>query len=219
MGAVNKLRTGPIRVLLVDDHPVVREGYRRLLGGDPDIHVVAEAGSGEEACALYSSAGMDVVVLDLNMPGIGGLETLHRLRAKDPKARFLVFSMHDSVTMVTKALAAGASGYLTKGCAAEMMKTAIRDVYQGRQYLSPDLAAKMDPTKANTHDPLWMLTRREFTIFRFLSQGYSVQEIAETLSISPKTVGVHQTNIMNKLDCRNGAELTRLAIRAEVIQP
>lgn len=208
-----------IKVLLVDDHPVVRDGYRRLLENSPDIKVVAEAGSGEEVCKMYSEVNPDIVVLDLNMPGIGGIETMRRLFAKDPGARILVFSMHDSETMVARALEAGAAGYLSKSSVAPQMVDAVRKVSQGKMFLNHNLAPKVLETNLRGSDPLQVLTEREFQVFRQLAEGLSVQEIAATLSISPKTAGVHQTHIMKKLELRNVAELTRLAIRSGVIQP
>jgi two-component system invasion response regulator UvrY len=209
----------PVRVFLVDDHPVVRDGYRRLLENNPDITVVAEASSGEEVCASYSTIKPDVVVLDLNMPGIGGMETMRRLFAKDPDVRILVFSMHDSETMITRALEAGAAGYLSKSSAVAQLVDAVRVVSQGKKFLNNNLAPKILETHLRGNDPLQVLTEREFQVFQQLAEGASVQEIAETLSISPKTAGVHQTHIMKKLGFRNAAELTRMAIRYGVIQP
>ena len=208
-----------IHVLLADDHPVVRDGYRRLLEGTGDIRVQAEAANGEEACTKYREGGIDVVVLDLTMPGIGGLEAIHRLRAHDPRARVLVFSIHDNRAMVTRALEAGASGYLTKSSAASEMIAAVRQVARGKRYLSAELAAQVVPALRGESDPLDILTQREFQVFRKLAEGRSVQEIAEVLSISPKTVGVHHTHIMKKLEIRNTAQLTRLAIRYGIIEP
>lgn len=210
----------PIRVFLVDDHPVVRDGYKRLLDNSPDIKVIAEAGSGEEACEQYNHVKPDVVVLDLNMPGIGGIETISRLRAKDTHAHILVFSMHDSQIMISRALEAGASGYLTKSSAASQMIDAVRSVAKGKPFLNhtvvPSVIGKM---QNNDHNPLTALSKREFEVFCRLADGHSVAEIAHELSISPKTAGVHQTNIMHKLELRNASELTRLAIRCGVIEP
>jgi two-component system invasion response regulator UvrY len=209
----------PIRVFLVDDHPVVRDGYRRLLDNNPDIEVVAEVGSGEEACQQYTQVNPDVVVLDLNMPGIGGIETISRLLSKDSDAHILVFSMHESQIMISRALEAGASGYLTKSSAASQMIDAVRSVAQGKPFLSqtivPSMIGKLQKNDAN---PLQVLTKREFEVFRRLADGHSVAGIAKELSISPKTAGVHQTNIMRKLELRNASELTRLAIRCGVIE-
>jgi len=209
----------PIRVFLVDDHPVVRDGYKRLLDNNPDIEVVAESDSGEQACELYPQIKPDVVVLDLSMPGIGGIEAISRMRAKDNDAHILVFSMHDSQIMISRALEAGASGYLTKSSAATQMIDAVRSVAQGTPFLNHTvMPAMMDKLQQIDNDPLKILSKREFEVFCRLAGGHSVAEIAEELSISPKTAGVHQTNIMHKLELRNSAELTRLAIRSGVTE-
>ncbi len=209
---------GTINVLLVDDHPVVRDGYRRLLETTSEIRVQAEAGTGEEAYRLYFETKPDVLILDLSLPGSSGLETLRRIRCKDPDARVLVFSMHDSPLMVTRAMEAGAAGYLTKASAASQMVEAVREVAQGRSFLTPDLLPGLMAAKDRQPDPLRALTPREFQVFVRLAQGQAVSEIARTLNISRKTVGVHQTNIMHKLALRNTSELTRLAIRCGAIQ-
>jgi two-component system invasion response regulator UvrY len=203
----------------VDDHPVVRDGYRRLLESTEDIRVVAEADTGDEACDTFFSSGPDVLILDLNLPGMSGLECIRRIRAKDPQARILVFSMHDSPMMVSRALESGAAGYMSKSSAASEMVDAVRNVANGKHYVSHSLVSGLVNRKAPTSDPLNRLTKREFEIFLRLAQGEPVVEIASVLNISPKTVGVHQTNIMKKLSLRNAADLTRLAIRCEVISP
>ncbi|WP_432472757.1 response regulator transcription factor [Amphritea sp. HPY] len=207
-----------IKILLVDDHPVVRDGYRRLLESSADIQVIAEAGSGEEACDLYAKQGADIVVLDLNMPGIGGLETIRRLRARNPSVRILVFSMHDNKVMIERALTAGATGYLSKSSVAGQMMDAVHSVAEDRPHT---YATVPDSTEAdaNIPSPLIQLSKREFQVFCKLAEGQPVTDIAELLYISPKTVGVHQTNIMHKLELRNTAELTRLAIRSNVVEP
>lgn len=208
-----------ITVMLVDDHPVVRDGYRRLLEAASDVRVVAELDSGEAACQQYTRLQPNVVVLDLNMPGMGGLEAIRRIRAKDSEARILVFSMHDSQTMVKRAVEAGAAGFLTKSSAASQMLDAVRQVAQGLSFLNHYLLPNLFNPRSGSGEPVQQLSKREFQIFRDLAAGKSVQEIADILSISPKTVGVHQTNIMKKLKLRNTAELTRLAIRSGVIEP
>ena len=210
---------GKIRVLLVDDHPVVRDGYKRLLESTPDIVVQAEAATGQDAYVTYFRVEPDVLILDLSLPGISGLESLRRIRARDPGARVLVFSMHDSPLMVTRAVEAGAAGYLTKSSAASQMVEAVREVARGRNFLPADLVPELISANAQRNDPLKALTPREFQVFLRLAQGEPVAEIARVLVISPKTVGVHQTNIMKKLDLRNVSELTRLAIRCGAIQP
>lgn len=209
-----------INVFLIDDHPVVREGYRRLLENEPDIKVVAEADCGEEACEKYTSIKPDVVVLDLNMPGIGGIEAISRLRSKDPNVHILVFSMHDSQIMIMRAIEAGASGYLTKSSVAEQMIDAVRAVANGDSFLSENVVPVIiDKFICKNSDPLKALSKREFEVFCRLAKGQSVSQIAGKLSISPKTAGVHQTNIMKKLGLHNTAELTRLAIRSGVVDP
>ena len=208
-----------IKVMLVDDHPVVRDGYRHLLENTPDIRVVAEANDGEEACAIYPQHMPDVIILDLSMPGIGGLETLRRIKAKDPSINVLIFSMHDSETLVLRSLEAGATGYLTKQGGVAQMVEAVRLVAQGKLFVDskyvPDLIHhRLFPTE----DPLQVLSTREFQIFQLLAEGYSVSDIASMLSISPKTVGVHHANIMRKLRLQNAAQLVRLAIRCNVVK-
>lgn len=207
-----------IQVLLVDDHPVVRDGYRRLLENTPDISVIAEADSGEDACRLYEQYHPNVVVMDLNMPGIGGLEAISRIRAKDSKAVILVFSMHDSNTMVMRVLEAGAAGYISKSSAASQMVEAVTQVANGNSFIDQAMIMDVVQTEVDGFDPLKKLTQREYQIFINLAEGKPVAEIAEELSISPKTAGVHYTNIMKKLELRNAAELTRLAIRCSVVE-
>ncbi|MBU1690181.1 MAG: response regulator transcription factor [Gammaproteobacteria bacterium] len=209
-----------IKVMLVDDHPVVRDGYRHLLENTPDIRVVAEANDGEEACALYEQHMPNVVILDLSMPGIGGLETLRRIKAKDPAMHILIFSMHDSQTLVLRSLEAGATGYLTKQGGVTQMVEAVRQVAQGKLFVDskyvPDL---MHHRLFATDDPLHALSTREFQIFQLLAEGHSVSDIAVMLSISPKTVGVHHAHIMRKLRLQNAAQLVRLAIRCNIVKP
>ncbi|MDD5330381.1 MAG: response regulator transcription factor [Sulfuricella sp.] len=208
-----------IKVMLIDDHPVVRDGYARLLENTPDIRVVGEADDGETGCELYAMTHPDVVILDLSMPGMGGLEALRRIMAKDPAARVLIFTMHDSETLILRAMESGAVGYLTKHSGIGQMIEAVRQVAQGNMFIDPKyipdiMRQRLKPSS----DPLQSLSAREFQLFQLLAEGHSVIEIAEILSISPKTVGVHHTNIMKKLSIQNTAQLTRLAIRHGVIQ-
>jgi two-component system invasion response regulator UvrY len=162
----------------------------------------------------------NVVILDLSMPGIGGLETLRRIKAKDPAINILVFSMHDSETLVLRSLEAGATGYLTKQGGVAQMVEAVRLVARGKLFVDskyvPDLIHhRLSPTE----DPLQALSTREFQIFQMLAEGHSVSDIAIMLSISPKTVGVHHAHIMRKLRLQNAAQLVRLAIRCNVVKP
>ncbi|MCK5715709.1 MAG: response regulator transcription factor [Nitrosomonadaceae bacterium] len=208
-----------ITVLLVDDHPVVRAGYRRLLESTTDLRVVAEADNGETGCKLYQKYTPDVVILDLKMPGIDGLETIHRIKAKDPAAHILVFSMYSNEILVKRALQAGATGYLSKKGGLDQMIKAVRRVNQGKKYLDQDLSKGIADNifGNNAKDPINVLTKREFQLFKLLAEGNSIREIAETLSISPKTVGVHHDNIKKKLELKNTAQLIHLAIICNII--
>jgi two-component system, NarL family, invasion response regulator UvrY len=213
--------SGPIRVLLVDDHPVVRDGYRHILENAPDIRVAGEAPDGETACRLYGEIRPDVVILDLSMPGIGGPETLRRLKALDAAVRVLVFTMHDSETMIVRTLKAGAIGYLTKGSGMAQMVDAVRTVAQWKPHIDSahvtDLVRNM--LTGTSREPLEALSAREFELFKRFAEGQSVAAIAAALHISPRTVGVHHANIMKKLGLQNTAQLVRLAIRCNLIPP
>lgn len=209
-----------ITVMLIDDHPVVLSGYGRLLDNTPGIKVVAKADNGETACELYQKHLPDVTILDLNMPGIGGLETLRRIRAKSPEARILVFTMHDNATMVLRVLEAGAMGYITKQSGVGQMVDAVRQVAKGKLFVNPEHIPSLVRWRPNPpDDPIRLLSMREFQIFQLLADGHSVMEIAEILSISPKTAGVHHTNIMKKLDVHNTVQLVRMAIQHGITQP
>jgi two-component system invasion response regulator UvrY len=210
-----------ITVVLVDDHPVVRDGYRRLLEQVADIKVVGEADSGEGGYDLYRTLSPDVLVLDINMPGIGGLETLRRIKAYNEKARVLVFSMHSNEIMIQRALEAGALGYLTKQGGMGQMVQAVQQVAKGKMYIDADHVTSLAHHKLadNTVDPVRVLSAREFQLFKLMAEGHSIADIATILSISAKTVGVHHTNIMKKLGLQNSSQLVRLAILCNIIEP
>lgn len=198
-----------IRVLLVDDHVVVRAGYRVLLRDVPEIEVVAEAESGEAAYRLYVELQPDVVVMDLSLPGMGGLEAIRRITARDGNARILVFSMHDDVAFVEQALRAGAQGYITKRSAPDVLADAICEIAAGGVYVDPAL----ERTLARPgDDPLTRLSPREFSIFQMLAQGLSTAEVAAQLCLSAKTVANYGTLIKRKLGAKNQAELVHLAL-------
>jgi DNA-binding NarL/FixJ family response regulator len=209
-----------IRVLLVDDHAVVRAGYRTLLDGVPDIKVVAEAERGEEACQRFAELLPDVVVMDLSLPGIGGLEATRRIIARDSKAAILVFSMHDDTAFVEKALAAGARGYITKNSAAEIMVDAIRAVATGRAFIDHELAQNLALRRAGGGREIFdCLTTREFQIFNLLAHGKTPAETASELALSYKTVANYTTQIKTKLNVKTTTELVHLAIRHGIINP
>jgi two-component system invasion response regulator UvrY len=207
-------------VMLVDDHAVVRMGFRLLLEGSPDISVVAEADNGEEAVRRFSEVRPDVVVMDISMPGIGGLEAIDRILAKDPAARILVLSAHEDAMHARRVLKAGAAGYLTKRSAAEELIQAIRQVRQGKTFLEPQIAQQLAVQQlSGNRNPLDALSEKEFKVFLALAKGQSVQEIAEVMSLSPRTVGTHLYNIKQKLGASNSAELAIIAIRAGLVEP
>ena len=205
-------------ILLVDDHELVRAGFRRLLEDNGQFIVVAEAGTGEQAVQDYAKYHPDAVVMDISMPGIGGIGAIERIIARDADARVLVLSVHEDSVFTTRALQAGAKGFIPKRSAPEEMIKAIAQVAQGKMSIDPDIAQEIAMQKLTGSDNvLDVLSQREFEVFRLLAEGKSVNEIAEVLNLSPKTVGTHHTNIKQKLDVSNSAELARLAIRSGVL--
>jgi two-component system invasion response regulator UvrY len=214
------MATARIGVMLVDDHAVVRMGFRLLLDAAPDMRVVAEADSGEEAMRRLDEARPEVVVMDISMPGIGGLEAVRRILAKEPGARILVLSAHEDAMHARRVLKAGAAGYLTKRSAAEALIQAIREVCQGKTFLEPQIARELALRQvAGAAEPLDTLSEKEFKVFLALAGGQSVQDIAAVMSLSPSTVGTHLYNIKQKLGASNSAELALIAMRAGLLTP
>src|SRR6476646_10761382 len=210
---------GPrIGVMLVDDHAVVRMGFRLLVDGAPDMRVVAEAASGEDAVRTIEDAQPDVVVMDISMPGIGGLEAVRRILARAPETRVLVRSAHEDAMHARRVLKAGAAGYLTKRSAAEALMQAIRQVHQGKTFLEPEIAQQLAMHQLNgERNPLDMLSEKEFKVFLSLAKGQSVADIAEVMSLSPRTIGTHLYNIKQKLGASNSAELALIAMRSGLL--
>ena len=214
------MNQSPVRVMLVDDHAVVRMGFRLLLEGAPDIKVAAEAESGEEAVRRFPEIKPDVVVMDISMPGIGGLEAIDRILAREPQARILVLSAHEDAMHARRVLKAGAVGYLTKRSAAEELMQAIRQVSQGKTYLEPTIAQQLAVQQlSGQKSPVDMLSEKEFKVFLALAKGTSVADIAEIMSLSPRTVGTHLYNIKQKLGASNSAELALIAMRSGLLEP
>jgi len=210
--------TKKIHVLLVDDHAVVRAGYQMLLKNTEDIEVVAEADTGESACKQFIDFQPDVVVMDLSMPGIGGLEAIRRMIARNADAKILVFSMHDDTVFVEQALQAGAKGYITKTSEPEILVEAIRSLASGQSHLDADLAQRLAIQKSlGTDSLLSSLSTREFEIFCLLAEGLNSSEIAKRLSLSYKTVANYSTQIKSKLNVSTLADIARLAIRYNII--
>ena len=208
----------PIRILLVDDHAIVRAGYRALLAKQTDLLVVAEAADGSQAYQQFKECQPDVVITDLSLPGISGLEVIARIKQRDPKAKILVFSMHQEPSFAVQAIRAGALGYVTKSSQPEVLLRAIHEVYEGRTSLSVDIAQALALAQLGTERmALDTLTVREFEILRLLVEAKSTNEIAQTLNISTKTVCNSHYLIKRKLGVNSDIELTRLAIRLNVV--
>ena len=204
----------PVRVMLVDDHAVVREGYRRLLEREPDIEVVGEAGSAAQACEKALALCPDVVVMDIALPGSSGIEAMRRMLTDRPQLRVLMFSMHDDAIFSTRALQGGALGYLSKASAPEALLQAIRVVARGERYVSPDVAANIARSaSASGQSVLETLTAREFEVLRLLLQGETLKGIGERLGLSEKTVANHQSAIRDKLGAKNSMQLALLGAR------
>lgn len=207
------------KVLLVDDHEVVRSGLRRLLELNKAIVVVAEADSGEQAYQVYGDFHPDVVVMDLSMPGMGGLEAAKRILQRHPNAKIIIFSMHEAVSFASQALKAGVRGYVTKTGAADDLMTAVNEVLRGKTFLSAGVAQKIAlQTLMGDDNPLHQLSSREFEVFRLLAEGKKVEEVAEMLKISQKTVANYHTMIKQKLNVSSPVEMVRLAMRHGLIQ-
>lgn len=204
-------------VLLADAHPIARVGMRQRLEQE-GIKILAEVDSGEQACRQYESCQPDVLLMDIHMPGIGGFETVRRIRTLDPEAKILIFSQADSPALFTQAISLGVNGYLTKRAATSELVEAVFQVAKHQHYYDQALGAWLC-TQPEGGQPcaLASLTPREFEVFSLLAQGHTVNGVADILSISPKTAGVHHTRVMNKLDIRSSTQLVRLAYQNGVI--
>lgn len=207
------------KVLVVDNQAVVRAGCRALLGEADGIRIVGEAESGEDALQQYAPGKVDVVLLELALRGMGGIETVRRLRSRDPGARVLVFTVHGETVYVDRALQAGARGFLTKQTGVEELREAVRRVGGGEVYLEKDLAQRLAYQRTRgSRSPFVGLSTREFEIFCLLAEGLNGADIAHRLSLSYKTVANYSTEIKTKLGVATSAELARLAIRHGVVK-
>lgn len=207
-----------IAILLVDDHPIVREGYRRLLERQPGYRIVAEADSAASAYQAYRNASPDVVIMDLSLPGAGGLEAVRHIRQWDKRARILVFTMHSGAAFALKAFEAGASGYVTKSSDAAELVRAIAMVAKGGRLLSDDIAREIAAERlAEGRSPTEDLGPRETEILRLVATGRTTDEIAEFLNLSPKTVQNYHYQIKSKVGARTDAHLVWLAIGAGLV--
>jgi DNA-binding NarL/FixJ family response regulator len=213
----------PIRVLIADDHRIVRAGIRAFLEGKQDIAVVGDAGTGEEALALARMLRPDVAVMDLNMPGMGGLAAIQRIKDEVPGVHVVVLTMHGDERFFREALAAGAEGYILKGADPAHLLEAVRAAAAGTAYLTPEQATRMlaeyrrGGERESAGPSAAALTAREREVLTLIAEGLSGKAIADRLGLSPNTVERHRTNIMNKLGLHNRAELVRFAIRERLI--
>ena len=209
-----------INVMLVDDHAVVRMGFKMLLESASDIKVIAEAENGETAITAYVQHKPNIVIMDITMPGMGGLEAIERILAKDSNARILVLSAHEDSVHPKRVLNAGAMGYLTKRSAAEELIKAIRVVANGKKYIEAGVAQQMAIQQlSGDQSPVDVLSEREFEVFMSLAKGKTTNEIAENLFLSPRTVGTHLYNIKQKLNAQNSAEIALIAMRSGLLEP
>ena len=208
-----------IKVFLVDDHELVRTGIRRLLEDVRGIKVVGEADSGESAIKWCRSGQADIILMDMNMPGIGGLEATKKILRFNPDVKVIVLTIHTENPFPAKVMQAGASGYLTKGAAPDEMINAIRIVQSGQRYLSPEIAQQMALSQftPDAENPFKDLSERELQIMMMITKGEKVTDISEQLNLSPKTVNSYRYRLFNKLDINGDVELTHLAIRYGIL--
>lgn len=211
-----------ISIILADDHPVVRRGMQALLESEPDFSIVGVAADGLETVRLADRLKPDVLVLDLMMPGLSGLEALRIIRERSPRSRIVILSMYSSSAFVAQALQNGAIGYILKGCTEENLVRAVREAAAGRRFLSPPvteiaLNAYIEQSKAGVFDPHDTLTPRQREVLQMAAEGKTNGEIAERLNISPRTVENHRASIMKKLGLQNQTDLIRHAMRHGLI--
>ena len=213
----------PLRLLIADDHTLVRQGLRRILEGQPGWEVVAETGDGREAVRLTAELRPDVVLLDIAMPHLNGVEAMQQIERRVPGVRVLVLSMYSDEAYVTRAIRAGASGYLLKDSADTDLIKGITAVAQGKSFFSPAAARVIvdnyaRPATTGVADRFDSLSEREREVFQLVAEGYSNKEVAELLHISPATVETHRAHVMEKLDLHSTAELVLCAVRRGIVR-
>ncbi|SDI29848.1 response regulator [Pseudomonas panipatensis] len=208
-----------IRVLVAEDHTIVREGIKQLIGMAKDLQVVGEATNGEQLLETLRQVPCEVVLLDISMPGVNGLEAIPRIRALSNPPAILMLSMHDEVQMAARALKIGAAGYATKDSDPALLLTAIRKVASGGRYIDPALADRMvfEVGLTDSRPPHALLSEREFSVFERLVQGEGVNEIAQQLAVSSKTVSTHKARLMQKLSAHSVADLVKYAVEHKLV--
>ncbi|MCP4471029.1 MAG: response regulator [Gammaproteobacteria bacterium] len=209
-----------IDVLLTDDHALVRTGIRRLLEDSGEVRVAGEANNGEEGVALAQKLNPDVILMDVNMPGIGGVEACRRILQRDPAQKIIVLTIHNEQTFPKRMLEIGAKGYLTKECDVDEMLMAIKQVYNGGAYIAPSIAQQLALSllPGNEHNPIDRLSRREFQVMLMISHGLTNTEISEKLCLSPKTVSTYRLRLLDKLGAQNEVDLVKIAVEQGMVE-
>ena len=214
----SKSKSKPITVLLVDDHQIVRVGFRRLIETTSDIRVLAEAQSGEESYQLVNDLRPDIIIMDINMPGIGGLEAIGRLRKRNVKEKIIALTVHETEPFPSRVLAAGAQGYLSKRCAPQELIQAIRKVYRGETFVTNQVMREINKTPGNDEAAINKLTPREFQVFSLLAEGRTALEIGHDMNLSHKTIHSHRSNIMKKLKLETSFSIVQFAILQGIVK-
>ena len=209
-----------INVLLTDDHELVRTGIRRLLEDTGQVQIVGEADCGEVSLKLAQSLKPDVILMDVNMPGIGGVETCRRIMQRNPKQKIIVLTVHNEQTFPKRLLEIGAKGYLTKECGVDEMVKAIKQVNSGGSYISSSIAQQLALAllPGNDPNPIDKLSRREFQVMLMISQGLSNVEISDQLCLSPKTISTYRLRLLEKLDAHNEVDLIKIAVEQGMVE-
>ena len=209
-----------INVLLTDDHELVRSGIRRLLEDTGQINIVGEAVCGEDSILLVQELKPDVILMDVNMPGIGGVETCRRILQRDPKQKIIVLTVHGEQTFPKRMLEIGAKGYLTKECGIDEMVEAIRQVHNGNSYIANSIAQQLALSllPGNESNPIDKLSRREFQVMLMISNGLSNIQISEKLCLSPKTISTYRLRLLEKLDAHSEVDLVKIAVEQGMVE-
>ena len=209
-----------ISVLLTDDHALVRSGIRRLLEDSGQVNIVGEADCGEQGIKLAQELKPDVILMDVNMPGIGGVEACRRILQRNPDQKIIVLTVHNEQTFPKRMLEIGAKGYLTKECCVDDMLTAIRQVYKGGAYIAPSIAQQLALSllPGNEHNPIDRLSRREFQVMLMISHGLTNAEISDKLCLSPKTISTYRLRLLEKLGAQSEVDLIRIAVAQGMVE-
>jgi len=209
-----------INVLLTDDHELVRTGIRRLLEDSKQVKIVGEAECGEDSLQLAQSLNPDVILMDVNMPGIGGVETCRRILQRNPKQKIIVLTVHNEQTFPKRLLEIGAKGYLTKDCGIDEMIKAIKQVNSGGSYIASTIAQQLALSllPGNDANPIDRLSRREFQVMLMISQGLTNVEISDKLCLSPKTISTYRLRVLEKLDAHNEVDLIKIAVEQGMVE-